>query len=1210
MRPSALQLAAQLCEALRGEDDARVAALLLEGANPNLVLPEGVAAMHLAAGVEQEDGIHRLSRLLQHGGDPNVRSGEDLTPVHVAASWGCVACLRLLLMEGGDPCLEDQDGNTAIDLALEQDNETCVSILQGEGWSSCVSQRRAESFLSTVTEDPGETGPVDSHPCPSGRPPLSSLKEARQHGELRGAFSQPGGATPNGALGNCQDRSASSFLTECSWQGNTLYDLSDFCVQPAASANASCPSNKPVSSHAEGVTCWHSEVASERGAGANQPCDVQSPTEGRLSSPPRPGAVLLGNALVVPETLFSRGRPETPRVAASPEKPLPAPSQGIKSEPEADQCFSPEDPSTCRLSWCPGFLDPSLVVRLAGREGADVASPDHACLSSWAEATAVSDLGKTVVNPAPFLGGSRAPDGRSARGRSLSRCSATSTDWYVSCVSECYSSTVEGHVQKWEGGEAAFCCTPDGPSVSNGGSCSGPPAGSPEGGAGTSLETGLGGQRTVPTRLGCPQLLPEGAAQTSPGSQDLVLPHPRKREGPEKPWEALRRRASYTVDPPKLTVMRAESRASATRGPVEIQGLPAEHQGTTLPEVRALLGGKGGLQRLDLCPSPQDAAEGKPSLFTQDTLPVRRALEERNRFHGSGSPDPLDTGVALHPTASGGEEAPASLDSKLCSMMLATKVFHSPLLQSNRKGCPAVPQPQSPTIRPLPHDSLSSSSLFDETLEMPRRPRRVRTPRGPRPALDQGATAGNLGHPPPPAREADEPEGGRSVLAVPSRSKPAQSPGPRPLGRSLASPRRHVCRGEDLLGGTDLEAKKPSLGDGQASCDAPEIPEVGDLEGPGAQGSPGKRAQKPSRVSFSRLSARGPSASCHPGRLSPISQDVPLSPGGRPANLSATAPVEYLYVDEEEGHTLVERHIPPADDSVASASSSEGTIIYDWQAYAREAAGGGQGNGGSAPLNSGLLSDEALARKLRDFGVNPGPVTALTRKVYLQLLEKLSRDPKTEARKGSAACSPELASALETYQIPDSKADEMALATQFDRPDKSRKWREGLLKSSFNYLLLDPRVTQNLPFRCQFLTQAECFQTFVSAVFYVGKGKRSRPYRHLYEALTHHREGRRKRGAQACSKVRHILEIWASGQGVISMHCFQNVIPVEAYTREACMVDAIGLKMLTNQKKGNYYGTVASWPMKRRRSLGVYLLHRALQIFLAEGERQLRPADI
>uniref|UniRef100_A0A8C3HEJ5 Ankyrin repeat and LEM domain containing 1 n=1 Tax=Chrysemys picta bellii TaxID=8478 RepID=A0A8C3HEJ5_CHRPI len=202
--------------------------------------------------------------------------------------------------------------------------------------------------------------------------------------------------------------------------------------------------------------------------------------------------------------------------------------------------------------------------------------------------------------------------------------------------------------------------------------------------------------------------------------------------------------------------------------------------------------------------------------------------------------------------------------------------------------------------------------------------------------------------------------------------------------------------------------------------------------------------------------------------------------------------------------------------------------------------------------------------------------------------------------------SPELASALETFQIPDCKDDEMTLSRQFDQPDKNKKWREGVLKSSFNYLLLDPRVTQNLPFRCHHLSQADCFRSFVSAIFYVGKGKRSRPYSHLYQALTHYKGGKK----QACPKVQHILDIWAGGQGVISVHCFQNVIPVEAYTREACLVDAIGLKMLTNQKKGNYYGVVASWPMKRRRCLGIHMLHRAMQIFLAEGERQLRPADL
>lgn len=53
-----------------------------------------------------------------------------------------------------------------------------------------------------------------------------------------------------------------------------------------------------------------------------------------------------------------------------------------------------------------------------------------------------------------------------------------------------------------------------------------------------------------------------------------------------------------------------------------------------------------------------------------------------------------------------------------------------------------------------------------------------------------------------------------------------------------------------------------------------------------------------------------------------------------------------------------------------------------------------------------------------------------------------------------------------------------------------------------------------------------------------------------------------------------------------------------------------GIRTLTNQKQGHYYGVVADWPPTRRRRLGVHLLHRALLVFLAEGERELRPQDI
>lgn len=45
---------------------------------------------------------------------------------------------------------------------------------------------------------------------------------------------------------------------------------------------------------------------------------------------------------------------------------------------------------------------------------------------------------------------------------------------------------------------------------------------------------------------------------------------------------------------------------------------------------------------------------------------------------------------------------------------------------------------------------------------------------------------------------------------------------------------------------------------------------------------------------------------------------------------------------------------------------------------------------------------------------------------------------------------------------------------------------------------------------------------------------------------------------QGCPKVRRILEIWASGQGVVSVHCFQSTVPAEAYTRESCLVEALG----------------------------------------------------
>ena len=44
---------------------------------------------------------------------------------------------------------------------------------------------------------------------------------------------------------------------------------------------------------------------------------------------------------------------------------------------------------------------------------------------------------------------------------------------------------------------------------------------------------------------------------------------------------------------------------------------------------------------------------------------------------------------------------------------------------------------------------------------------------------------------------------------------------------------------------------------------------------------------------------------------------------------------------------------------------------------------------------------------------------------------------------------------------------------------------------------------------------------------------------------------------QMSTKINMILDIWEQGYGVTTLHVYHSVIPVEAYTREACMIEAM-----------------------------------------------------
>ena len=67
---------------------------------------------------------------------------------------------------------------------------------------------------------------------------------------------------------------------------------------------------------------------------------------------------------------------------------------------------------------------------------------------------------------------------------------------------------------------------------------------------------------------------------------------------------------------------------------------------------------------------------------------------------------------------------------------------------------------------------------------------------------------------------------------------------------------------------------------------------------------------------------------------------------------------------------------------------------------------------------------------------------------------------------------------------------------------KASDWREGHIKSAFNYVLIDPRVTCNLPSRAKAgMEPNEVLRAFIDAIFYIGKGSRARPYAHLHDTV-------------------------------------------------------------------------------------------------------------
>jgi len=321
---------------------------------------------------------------------------------------------------------------------------------------------------------------------------------------------------------------------------------------------------------------------------------------------------------------------------------------------------------------------------------------------------------------------------------------------------------------------------------------------------------------------------------------------------------------------------------------------------------------------------------------------------------------------------------------------------------------------------------------------------------------------------------------------------------------------------------------------------------------------------------------------------------------------------EFIISDKSEGLEMVEKRLP----SLLGVALQDQTLLDQLQAESENVVGER-----SSLALSGMdsITSVGLCEELARYGeAPPGPITANTRTAYLRRLKKLRlglvvpaavldnkypapmaaalKNISTITRPWVKLSTTEQEMAAAFNNIPTELADKVNLLT-----------RETVCKASFNYLLLDPRISQNLPMRVFSSSDQELFRTFISAIFYVGKGSRSRPFQHLYEAIKSQKPGSKKKLSE---KITKIHDIWEEDKGVVVVQVFQNTIAVEAFTREAAMIDAVGCDNLTNVKGGDYYGVANSWDPEKKLELGTFLVFKAFKIFLQEGERQIRPVDL
>ena len=139
-------------------------------------------------------------------------------------------------------------------------------------------------------------------------------------------------------------------------------------------------------------------------------------------------------------------------------------------------------------------------------------------------------------------------------------------------------------------------------------------------------------------------------------------------------------------------------------------------------------------------------------------------------------------------------------------------------------------------------------------------------------------------------------------------------------------------------------------------------------------------------------------------------------------------------------------------------------------------------------------------------------------------------------------------------------------------------WTGTTMKRFYNYFLICTEGWRKLCMRGN-NSDIDVLNVFKTFCIYIGKGQGDRALQHLREAINKNINN---------DKVEKIRQVWKEGGGIIICKFFMDSTSYEASTREAIMIDYIGLEHATNERHGTYYGHVDRWETAKLYNMGAY----------------------